>query len=216
MRSILQVTTTTLTVTVALSLFASAALAEPLKLDNWNDDGNCDPLWLPYNVDELGRGFPKDELINTDTSTVNRSACVNDSPDIPNEKVLIINQTNREFTDLWYVADRETSLSNFDGVVNDQFAFHIDTKGDNRPLVSESIGANGIFEPGEAWEFIIDDYANSAGVGAWVIDSIGVPSPDLRSSGSIIAVPEPSSLCLVGLGLVGILGLRRERRTSAP
>ena len=182
------------------------AMAVETKLNDWNDDANCDPLSLPFLVDELGRGFPADELINTDTTAVNKSACISDSPDVPNEQVLIINQTDRKFTDLWYVADPETRLSNFDGVVNGQLAFKIDTTGVNQPLVSESIAADGIFEPGEAWEFIIDDYNNGLGVGAWVIDSIGVPSPNERSSGSIIAVPEPSSLSLVAaLGVVAAM-----------
>ena len=194
---------------IVVCVLAIPSMAVETKLNDWNDDDNCDPLSLPLLVDELGRGFPEDELINTDTTASNQSACISDSPDTPNEQVLIINQTQTKFTDLWYVADPETKLSNFDGFVNGQLAFHIDATGRNQPLVSESISADGIFEPGEAWEFIIDDYSNDLGVGAWVIDSIGVPSPDMQSSGSIIAIPEPSSFALVAtLGVFALL-LRR-------
>jgi len=39
-------------------------------------------------------------------------------------------------------------------------AFVIDNVGINRPLVSESINPDLIFQPNETWEFIIQDYVN--------------------------------------------------------
>ncbi len=207
-----RITRTPLILTAALYLGISPAFAERTTV-TWNDADRCDPLSLPFDVDELGRGFPSDELINTDTTTVTIRACPTDDPEFPNEQVLMINETDFSFDELWYVADPETSLSNYDGFVNGQFAFRIDREGINRPLVSESIVNNGIFEPGEAWEFIIDDYMNTNGVGAWVIDSIGVPS-DARSSGSIIAVPEPASFFLLGMGVLAMPRRRRARSTT--
>ena len=103
----------------------------------------------------------------------------------------------------------ETSLTNFDGLVNGMLAFKIDYLGVNRSLIFEDMIMDGIFQPGETWGFIIQDYQNMFGLPPSALGSIGVPSlGDTLSSGSIIAIPEPATLCLLGLG--GLL-LRKRR-----
>jgi hypothetical protein len=179
------------------------------------DTPDCDPLFGPPISDELGFSppFPLDERIEATATFTNQPACLPDNPEIPNALVVMTNLTTppRAFPDVWYVRDRETSLTNVDGLVNGELAFKIDAVGLNRPLVFESIAPDGIFAPGETWHFIIQDYTNSLGLPPFLFDSIGVPSTvSPPSSGSIIAiVPEPTGALALVLGAAA--GLVRRR-----
>ena len=77
---------------------------------------------------------------------------------------------------------------------------------------------SGIFEPGEFWDVIIDDYFNTAGIGPAEFRSIGVgfASPGPPSSGSIIGiVPEPASLGMaMGAGVLLLMPQRRRGRST--
>ncbi len=166
----------------------------------------CDTLVVPPEVDELGIAppFPAGEVIAASDSDPFFAPCPStDDPGIPNPVVEIVNLNPFTFTEVWYVADSpETTISNVDGSVTGPGgignAFHIDSIGINTPLFFESLTADGIFEPGETWRFIIQDYFNIFGLPPSAIDSIGVTSvpfpngePTLvlgESSGSIIAV----------------------------
>jgi hypothetical protein len=219
----------TLTIcTAILLLLPTVSWALPIHV-NHEDVPFCDPLFVPDNVHELGIAptfsiFP-DELIEAESTTTDQVACHSDDPNSPNALVEITNLTPTSWRDVWYVADvfnltsgSGTLISNFDGFVYDADAhilfgeaFKIDAIGVNRPLVFESIAFNGIFEPGETWHFIIDDYVNFAGLAASLFNSVGVGGVSLGgppSSGSIIAVaiPEPATfiLSLIGLTTVGI------------
>lgn len=182
-----------------------------------NDTPECDPLFIPELVDELGFAppFPLDERLDAVATFTQQPACpMMDDPSKPNALVTMTNLTvpPRAFTDVWYVKDRETMISNPDGVagmpgVAPEQAFKIDFVGVNHPLVAESFAMDGIWAPGESWTFIIQDYMNLLGLSPALYDSIGVPSTiSPPSSGSIIAVPEPS------MGLLAFAGLPLLRR----
>ena len=177
------------------------------------DDGvDCDPLMVPPLVDELGfdispppSAFPLGERLRTadfQDPAQNPPCPSTDITVTPDLMVSITNDNSIAFTDVWYVADPDTSLTNVDGVIvgpgGAGNAFKIDAdyclgSGINTPLVFESMTADCIFEPGEFWDFTIQDYFNSAGKTPAAIYSVGVISPagsPDTSSGSIIATPD--------------------------
>ena len=211
---------------VALLAIASTGLANPLNV--YSIDGPQDPLFIQGPVDELGEPlgvFPPDELIVSAWTETDEVACLDgtEDPDIPNILVSITNLTTTFWRDLHYVADPETFISNFDGAIGNAglgdatLAFRIDgliTPGINNPLVAESIAVNEIFEPGETWVFIIDDFMGIVPFApATPFDSLGIASLSSAwppSTGSIIAIPEPVTLAVLILG--GLAALIRRRR----
>ena len=184
----------------------------------------CDVLAIPTTVlDELGTvpPFPVGEQILTGVvNPPGGTACTSltaDNPLIDNVVVGIINLNAVAFSDLWYVADYTTTLTNADGVVvatPPVPAFKIDAVGLNAPLIFESGVVDGIFSPGEIWNFIIQDYTNTLALSADLLSTIGLPSAGLGSSGSIVAVPvpEPTTAALLGVGLAGMSLVRRRAR----
>lgn len=210
------------TLLLAIAAPASAVLVS-VSHQNF---ANCDTLFVPANLDELGHGpssvgpFPTNEEISSFDVPTGNDACISSF----NTLVTMTNLTGTDWQDVWYVADPETSISNFDGLVNGELAFKIDSVGANSPLFFESIAFDGIFQAGEIWEFIIDDYVNTLGLPASAFRSctpfvfpcvtglVGILSGgDLESSGSIIAlIPEPSTALLLGGGLLA-LGWKRKR-----
>jgi len=122
------------------------AFALPTSFPHTDDPDNCDFLFIDRFVDELGLppslggAFPPDESIRVvDRSISPIPACPGSvSPPGPGTSVLV-DITNtvfppRAFFEVWYVADRETSLTNHDGFVFDNPAFRIDAFGANKPL----------------------------------------------------------------------------------
>jgi hypothetical protein len=211
------------TLTLGTSLFALAALAGsamafPVTTVFVDIAGACDPLAGPLHTDELGHmpPFPTDEWIDSASTFIPDPACpASDDPGVLNSLVQMTNLTGRTFTEVWYVGEPNLSFfSNVDGTVNGADAFKIDAVGLNRPLIFESIAVNGIFEPGETWGFIVQDYSNAAGMPPDAFDSLGVPSSTAGvaiSSASIVAIPGPASLSLL-LGAAGAASYRRRRR----
>ena len=206
-----------------LLFLAAQAVASPTSVEH-TDDTNCDPLVVPQDVDELGTspGFanlPAEFItVNLLTGPPPMVPCpAADDPNIPDAYISITNNTGQLFAQLWYVADPiesndpagppgiGTSLSNFDGfvsqlVANEPFdggrAFRIDKTGVNKPLMIESATQDEIFEVGETWSFVIQDYMNTPGNPASALGSVGVagsssdgPVGTPASTGSIIGVP---------------------------
>ena len=129
------------------------------------DAPTCDPLFVPPNVHELGIApafapFPT-ELIDAVATFTQEPACpLSDDPGIPNAVIVMTNLTGIAWRDVWYVADPlvpgvgGTSISNVDGLVDmapvfvaPGESFLIDAVGMNRPLIFESMVADGIFRP---------------------------------------------------------------------
>ena len=218
----------TLVVGAALMVATSPAAAEWVSVYTQSDD-HQDDWFLEGRVHEIGchTVFPTCQQIECISSEpTEETACADDpgdNPNIPNALVTIKNLCEVSRCELYYVADPETDLSNWDewvGQVGDpepEKAFRIDQIGVNKPLFSESMNQDQCFEPGEVWQFIIQDYVNTppaggAGGPAHALASIGIASMsagDTMSTGSIIT-PEPASLGLIVLGGLALVRRRRE------
>ena len=211
-----------------------AVLAAPVLVDARNLPTQDDLIFNGW-FHEIGDEFPLDELILVEEVPWEGHIPCPENPEGNLVQIRITNLSPYDWTDLVYVADPETTLGNMDGEVEDQtpfpripspspgytLAFKIDNQDINTPLVSESITPNNIFEVGEVWEFVIQDYNNSLGLSPAQIDSwdsgsgmgqvafasAGGPP----SSGSIIGViPEPSVIVMALAAGGGLLFIRRK------
>ncbi len=215
---------------IVLLLLASPAFAVSVTV-YWEDRPQCDALELPFpEFDECGWAptFPYGEVITSEyLYETPLSACpMTDDPSIPN---VLIEMTNKSCcpwgrSPIWYVADPETTITNFDGVIGNaglgdaEEAFRIDSIGLNTPLIFESMTQDNLFEVGETWHFILQDYSNALGGPPHQYDSIGIASRSTGwppSTGSIIQpIPEPLTVLGVFLGVCSLGRYIRRRRLA--
>ena len=232
--------TTTLALALAATLFALAsnARALPTKIAHVNTP-DCDDLFIPEDVHEIGHflEFPgtDEDLASANLGQTADPPCPASHIGTANFIIDIRNLTGKDWLEVWYVADSETTITNFDGEANDigfpplQEAFRIDNMvsdpgGSHHPLIAESMNPDGIWEAGESWQFILQDYSNTLGLPPEALTSLGVGSASttptmvtdaagnaLLSSGSIIAieVPEPATCVLMAIGFAAAAFRRR-------
>lgn len=209
---------------LAILVSAGVAGANPV-FGTYADIQGCDDHGPLIAYEELGTGplFPVDELIVATHTFVSLLPCPPTHAGLPSALVVMTNLSGRDWENLFYVANPETSLTNVDGLATSAaapavpgLAFRIDAVGLNRPLISESFAADGIFSAGETWEFLIQDYTNLLGLPPDALGSLdfagaSVPIPGaIPSSGSIVAmqIPGPGAI-----GMIGLAGLFVTRRT---
>ncbi len=206
-----------------LTLAAGLGAANPVD-GEYNDTATCDNHGFLNATEELGTAplFPQDELIDTIWTITQTPACAStDDPAMPNALVEMTNLSGQYWDNLFYVADPQTSLSNVDGLAMSYAApgvmtpaFRIDAIGTNRNLVFESMTTDGIFEPGEIWAFIIQDFTNAFGLTPDLMGSLdfaGASAGDSFSTGSVVqfVVPAPGAMALLGLGALTTIRRRR-------
>lgn len=216
-----------------LTFLSLPAAGVPLEV--YSIDGPQDPLLLNGHVHELGEFvFPPDEEIISAWDLTDQTACFDgsDDPMIPNVVVSMTNLTGIDWYDVHYVSDLDIPnnshpanpvpgalISNFDGWIGNagladhEEAFKIDSIGINTPLVFESLIFDNIFQAGETWNFIIQDYTLPLAGSPTPFDSVGIASLSTGyppSTGSIVAViPEPATIGLLALGCLVLVRSRK-------
>lgn len=201
----------------AFGAMASNTWAVPTTIIPVDTPGVGDTLVLPTSVHELGNapGFPIGERITTTAAATTISAyALTDLPLVANVMLTMTNNSPTSWINLHYVGDVGTVLTNDDGLVTGGLAFRIDAAGVNTPLRFESMHDDGVFEPGETWRFIIQDYTNTLLLSAAQMGSLGVgttSAADTLSSGSIVATLIPAPGSFLALALAGAVNRRRRR-----
>jgi len=189
----------------------NSAFALPITIEF--DSGGCDGLNVPLDLHELGFPptvippgvFPIDEEIAASHIETDLTACSPDDVNTPNYLVTMTNNSPHDFIEVWWVGDSLLTVGNSDGTIGQPGfgalpgdAFRIDNVGLNTPLQFESMTSDLIFEAGETWQFIVQDFNdlfNLANTGPSSFRSAGIggvssPSPADLSRASIIAFTE--------------------------
>lgn len=201
---------------IAITLLAARVAAHELSVVT--DPNPLQDDWILEGlVHELGIGFPEgQELSATVVPWQGHVPCENEYAGTGAVQVRITNLSGFDWPEVYYVCDDMSSCTNLDEMVGNTLAdiapaFKIDDYGENTPLVSENVNNDGIFQNGESWEFVIQDYLNAWSGSAANLNSQGIVSVSSgpSSTGSILVrVPEPAALGLLAL----MIGATLRRR----
>lgn len=209
------------TATVAFALTAGAYPVAGVTTDL----PQCDPLVGLIIYEELGTSpafdpFPIERIAAQATNTA-QVACRSYQPDTDPTNDWLVSMTNLTGRNivhpLLFVVDDGGAVGNRDGLAISAVApnvpadaFKINARGLNRPLVNESIVFDGIFQAGETWDFIVNDFLGVP-AGPPVFSSLnfaGASNATLSNASIVTVVPTPGAL--VG-GVFGLLIAARRR-----
>jgi len=171
-----------------------------LTLTTFSDDPQCDTLFGPPVSDEIGEGllgasppfgpptgpFPSSEELDVVSQVLGVfGTCPSPNGGGIDSKIEITNLSGKAWEHVVYVSDSDNDMANYDGFVNGEEAMEIDTFGTNVVLTFESIIADDIWQPGETWEFILQDFAAA---NLFELGSVGIAATSAASlsTGSII------------------------------
>jgi hypothetical protein len=225
---------------VLLAIATRGASARPAG-GQYVEDPRCDVLANQLLTNELGdvAMFPAVEAIAYHDHRASFFTGVPDDGIANDWTVHITNVSGQAWTNLCFVADLGATIGNADGRVEDTLgapgvftdAFGVDSTGVNAPLYHENMVADGIFQPGEEWEFAVTNFGTGQTSTPPVIISPGVfaGSSPLGAMGGLtsgnasllaVPVPEPSHLAVLGLATAALLirrrrGPRQSRRAAA-
>src|SRR5262245_17840338 len=155
-------------VLTALAMTASrAAVAAPI-LGHYLEDPRCDAIPDQMLTRELGDStlFPATEAISYHDHRYSFPVGVPDDGIANDWTVHMTNVSGQAWKNVFFVADAGATIGNSDGRIEDMSgapgvlcdAFRIDAQGVNANLLSESMNPDGIFEPGEEWEFAVTNF----------------------------------------------------------
>ncbi|MDB5326842.1 MAG: hypothetical protein JWM57_2411 [Phycisphaerales bacterium] len=209
------------------------ATASPVAVSgHFIDDARGDAVAVQSLSGELGDDaqFPIGGAIDYHTHRLYQDIGVPNDGIANDWNVHMTNVSGQSWANLFFVADLGATVGNADGKVEDVAnaasvftdAFRIDALGSNANLLSESISSDGIFEPGEEWEFGVMNFGSglnalppsfiTPGVFAGSSPMVGLGG----TNASILASPVPEPGVPATIALFASLLLRRHRGRSDP
>ena len=215
-------------VAVAAAFWPGNATASTVAVSGqFVDDGRGDAIAAQSLGGELGDDalFPIGSSIDYHTHRLYQDVGVPNDGLANDWNVHMTNVSGQAWTNLFFVADLGATVGNADGKVEDAAnaasiftdAFRIDALGSNVNLLSESISQDGIFEPGEEWEFGVMNFGTGLNALPPSFITPGIfsgSSPMVGLGGtnaSILASPVPEPGVPAMIVFVASLLLRRRR-----
>ena len=192
----------------------------------FHDDGRCDALPDQLIPRELGDvvTFPVNSAFAYHDHRYHIAVGVPDDGIANDWSVHLTNLSGQAWRDLYFVADGGATIGNADGKVEDLLgapgapadAFRIDALGVNANLIMESIAADGIFQAGEEWEFVVTNFGTGLNSLPPELKTPGVfagssPLGQTAGNASILAAPVPEPMTVGPLLFAGAALLMRHR-----
>src|SRR3954453_9686818 len=190
------------------------------------DDPRCDVLPDQQLTRELGdvAMFPASDAIAYHDHRLTGAVGVPDDGIANDWTVHMTNLSGQAWKNVFFVADAGATIGNADGRVDDLLgapgvmsdAFRIDAFGVNANLLSESISADGIFQPGEDWEFAVTNFGTGPNSIPPTLVTPGIfsgssPLGSTQGNASILGVPVPEPTTVTGIAFIAMTYLARRR-----